>query len=128
VIIGKDLYLRGPTGGFKKLSTSSALLVYDPSVILDPNRGVARVLASGTTAKTEADDPVGNVDAYRVQASFSGQTLGTLVPGLNQNTTGKVWIATNGFQLVQAQFPTSSGSITFRFSDFDAPADITAPI
>ncbi|MGH4012367.1 MAG: LppX_LprAFG lipoprotein [Pseudonocardiaceae bacterium] len=128
VIIGTDLYLRGPTGGFRKLSTSSAFLVYDPTVILDPKRGIAAVLASGAAARTEAREQVGGVDSFRVQARFSGQSLDKLVPGFTQDSTSRVWIAANGFRLVQAQFPTTGGTITFRFSDYDAPVDISAPI
>jgi lipoprotein LprG len=62
-----------------------------------------------------------------VQANFSGQSLGKLVPGLTQDTPGQVWIAVTGSRLVRAEFPTKNGSISFRFSDYDAPADITAP-
>ncbi|HEY2765837.1 MAG TPA: LppX_LprAFG lipoprotein [Pseudonocardiaceae bacterium] len=127
VIIGQDLYLRGPTGGYKQLSTSSAFLVYDPTVILNPDRGVAAVLAHGTGAKTEGRESVNGVDSYRVRASFSGQSLAKLVPGFTQGKTAEVWIATNGFRLQQAQFPTKNGSITFHFSDYDAPADISPP-
>lgn len=127
VILGKDLYLRGPTGGFKKLSTSSAFLVYDPTVILDPERGVAGVLGSGAAAKTEGREEIGGQDTYRVQTTFSGQSLGTVVPGLTQDVTSTVWIAADDSRLVQARFPTDDGAVTFRFSDFNAPADITAP-
>lgn len=128
VILGKDLYLRGPTGGFKKLSTTSAFLVYDPTVLLNPDRGIAKVLATGAAAKTEGREQVGGVDSYRVQASFSGQSLGKVVPGFTQDSTSQVWIAADDFRLVQGQFPTADGGVTFRFTDFNAPADITAPI
>ncbi|MGH3591792.1 MAG: LppX_LprAFG lipoprotein, partial [Pseudonocardiaceae bacterium] len=48
VIIGQDLYLRPPTGPIQKLPLSFAGTVYDPSVILNPDRGIAGALASGT--------------------------------------------------------------------------------
>lgn len=127
VIVDDKLYLRGPTGGFQELPASGVGLVYDPSVVLDPDRGIVEVLASGAAARTEAREQVGDVDSYRVQASFSGQSLGKLVPGFTQDTTGQVWIASDGFRLVQARFPATGGAVAFRFSDFDAPADITAP-
>lgn len=128
VIIGEDLYIRGPTGGFRRLSASSAFLAYDPTLILDPDRGVAGVLASGTAATTEAREQVGGVDSYRLRATFPSQTLGAFVPGLDQESTGQVWIAAEGFRLVQARFPTTDDTvITLRFSDYNAPANITAP-
>lgn len=48
VILGDTLYLRLPTGPVQKLPLSFAGAVYDPSVILNPDRGIAAVLASGT--------------------------------------------------------------------------------
>lgn len=127
VIVDDKLYLRGPTGGFRELPAAMSGMVYDPSAVLDPDQGVAAVLASGAAAKTEAREQVGGVDTYRVRARFSGQSLGKLVPGFTQDSPGQVWIAADSSRLVQATFPTNGGAITFRFSDFNAPADITAP-
>lgn len=129
VILGEDLYLKGPTGDFRKTSASSAFLAYDPRVILNPDRGVAAVLAGGTAVTTEAREEIGGVDSYRVQATFTGQTLSAFVPDSNQAITGQVWIAAEGFRLVQARFPiTADTVVTFLFSDYNTPADITAPI
>ena len=124
VIIGKDLYLRGPTGGFSKLSADSLSAF---TVLLNPDRGMAGVLASGAAAETEGREQVGGVDSYRVKASFSGRSLARLLPGPTEDVTGQVWIAADDFRVVQAVFPIDDGNVTFRFSDFNAPADITAP-
>jgi len=129
VLLGEDLYLKGPTGGFQKTSASSTFLAYDPRAILDPNRGVAAVLAGGTAATTETREQVGGVDSYRLRATFSGEALSAFVPETNQKLTGQVWIAVEGLRLVHARFPiTADTVVTFRFSDYNAPADITAPI
>ena len=124
VIIGKDLYLRGPTGGFSKLSAADSLSAF--TVLLNPDRGMAAVLASGAAAENEGREQVGGVDSYRVKASFSGQSLIKLL-GPTEDVTGQVWIATKDFRVVQAVFPIDDGNVTFRFSDFNAPADIAAP-
>jgi lipoprotein LprG len=127
VILGQDLYLRPPTGPVQKLPLSFAGAVYDPSVILNPDRGIAAVLASGTGATTEAREQVDGVDTYRLQAKFPAQPLGTLVPGLTPDKTSEIWVATQGSRLVKAQFPTTYGTVTAHFSDFDAPVQITPP-
>jgi lipoprotein LprG len=127
VITPDSLYLRGPTGGFQKLPASAAGMVYDPKVILDPDKGISKVLGSAKNAKTEAREQVGGVDTYRVRAEVAGSMLDKLVPGLTKDTNGLVWIATNGSHLVQAQFPAQGGSVLVQLSDFDSPADITAP-
>ena len=127
VIIGQDLYLRPPTGPIQKLPLSFAGTVYDPSVILNPDRGIAGALASGTGPATEAREQVDGVDTYRLQVKFPAQPLGSLVPDLAQDKTSEIWVATQGSRLIKAQFPTTYGSATAHFSDFDAPVDITPP-
>jgi lipoprotein LprG len=127
VIIGQDLYLRPPTGPVQKLPLSFAGTVYDPSLILNPDRGIAAALASGTGPTTETREQADGVDTYRLQVKFPAQPLGSLVPQLAQDKTSEIWIATQGSRLVKAQFPTTYGSDTVHFSDFDAPVEITPP-
>jgi lipoprotein LprG len=128
VVVDDQLYLRGVTGPFLKLPASNLSGIYDPRLILDPDRGVAAVLASGTEASTEAREQVGGVDSYRLEVNFPAQPLGSLLPGpQDEAKTGTVWIAAQGSRLVQAQFPASDGTITVRFSDYDVPVEITAP-
>jgi lipoprotein LprG len=128
VVVDEQLYLRGATGPFLKLSASNLSGIYDPRLILDPDRGIAAVLASGTEASTEAREQVGGVDSYRVEVNFPAQPLGALLPGpQDEAKTGTLWIAAQGSRLVQAQFPASDGTLTVRFSEYDAPVEITAP-
>lgn len=127
-IIGQDLYLRPPTGPVQKLPLSFAGTVYDPSIILNPDRGIAAALASGKDATTQEREQVDGVDTYRVQATFPAQPLGTFVPGLATDKPSEVWIAAEGSRLIKAQFPTTSGGITAHFSNYDAPAQITPPV
>jgi len=127
VIIGQDLYLRPPTGPVQKLPLSFAGQVYDPSVILNPDRGIAAALASGTGSTTETREQVDGVDTYQLQVKFPAQPLGSLVPQLAQDKTSDIWVAAQGSRLIKAKFPTTYGSATVHFSDFDAPVDITPP-
>ncbi|MCA1820247.1 MAG: LppX_LprAFG lipoprotein [Pseudonocardiaceae bacterium] len=126
-IIGQDLYLRPPTGPVQKLPLSFAGTVYDPSIILNPDRGIAAALASGKDPSTQAREQVDGVDSYRLQVTFPAQPLGTLVPGLAPDKPSDIWVAVQGSRLIKAQFPTDTGGITAHFSDYDAPAQITAP-
>jgi lipoprotein LprG len=128
VILGQDLYLRPPTGGVQKLPLSFAGTVYDPSIILNPDKGIAAALASGKSATTKGRETVDGVNTYHLQVTFPVQPLGTLVPGLAQDKTSDIWVAVQSSQLVKATFPTTTGSVTAHFSDYDAPAQITPPI
>ena len=58
VLAGGELYIKGVTGGFTQVPAALAGSVYDPSAILDPDQGVAKVLSSvqsPTIAGTDGD-------------------------------------------------------------------------
>ncbi|MBV9013555.1 MAG: LppX_LprAFG lipoprotein [Pseudonocardiales bacterium] len=127
-VIGGTVYLQPPTGPVQKLPASMLSAYLDPSAILDPNRGIAAVLASGQGATTQDREQLDGVDSYRLKVDFPAQPLGTLVPGLGLVPgTSEVWVAAAGSRLIQAQFPTRYGTATVHFSDFDAPVQITPP-
>jgi len=129
VIIGQTLYLHPPTGPVERLPASVLSSYFDPRSILDPDRGLASVLASGQGATTEGREQVEGVDSYRVTVTFPPQPLGTLAPGLRltPDKPSEIWVATQGSRLLKAQVPTAYGTATVQLSDFDAPAEITPP-
>jgi lipoprotein LprG len=106
---------------------------YDPSAILDPNRGVALLLTKATNPQTEAKDSVAGQDAYRVKATLPKDAAASLVPGLGKDVTGEVWVAASDHKLlkVKADVPAASGAgngtVTATFSQFNVPFQITAP-
>src|SRR3954452_24043468 len=65
VIVGDKIYIKGPTGGYQTLPLSLAATVYDPSAILNPDKGVAKLLSTATDAKTEASETVEGTDTWR---------------------------------------------------------------
>ncbi len=133
VLTGDTLYLKGPTGGFQKEPASTITSVYDTSAVLDPQRGVSRLLATATNSQTEAREPVNGRDAYRVRATFDPQVVTTLVPGLSGPLSGAVWIDAANSQLLQVRFdvPTGSGGafapVFVTLSNLNAPVSITPP-
>ena len=52
VVVGDDYYIKGLSGGWQKQSAADVATYYDPSAILDPDRGVAKILSTATDAKT----------------------------------------------------------------------------
>jgi lipoprotein LprG len=133
VIIGPKLWLKGPTGGFQQLPLALASTVYDPSTLLDPERGVARVVRTATKARTEAREQVDGVDAYRVAASFDSQAIAAVVPGAGAGATGQLWLDVNSKSPVHAKVtiaPSAGGqpaTATVRFTEYNAPVTINAP-
>jgi lipoprotein LprG len=128
--VAKDdyLYVRGITAGWQKVPLAQAAAVYDPTAILDPDKGIGAVLASaaGTTKRKEKLD---DTDTYVVDATFKGDDLSGLVPGVTGDVTGTVWIGVDTPLVHQLRFavPGSKGTVTIKFSDFDKPVNVDVP-
>jgi lipoprotein LprG len=132
VIVGDKIYIKGPTGGYQQLPLALAASVYDPSAILDPDQGVAKLLSTATDAKTEASEAVDGTDAWRVALTANGADLSKIIPGVTGNTPGKVWLGKQDKRLHKAVFTLpadggATGTVTVTFREFDTPAVIKAP-
>jgi lipoprotein LprG len=133
VVKGQTLYVKAVTGGWQKVPLALASSVYDPSKILSPDQGVANVLGTATGAKTEARESIDGADAYRVKATFNGEALSKLVPGIDADVPGQIWIGADRRVLHQGKFsvPAQGGgdpaTVTVKFSDFDAPVTVNEP-
>jgi lipoprotein LprG len=133
VVIGDTFYIKGLTGGWQKASAAEVATFYDPSGILDPSRGVAKVLATATNAKTEAAETVNGVSTYRVAVDLDSSVVSTVVPDTPKGTTGKVWIDQSTKRLVKAELDVSAagggpGTVTINLTDLDKPVTVDAPI
>jgi lipoprotein LprG len=122
-LVGDTVHFKGPTGGFQKMTRKDLAQIYDPSLILDPSKGIAQLLGTATDPRVEAEEN----GAYRVATSFSGQVLGTLVPGVTQGVSGKVWVDKATSRLNKLELPLKDGTVTVSLSDYDAPVTITPP-
>ncbi|MFG1944415.1 LppX_LprAFG lipoprotein [Nonomuraea sp. NPDC048826] len=122
-LIGDTVHFKGPTGGFQKLTRKELAQLYDPSLILDPTKGIAQLIESGGDPRVEAEEG----DAYRVAIGFSEQTLGPLVPGVTEPVNGKVWIDKATSRLTKIELPLQNGTVSVMLSDYDAPVTVTPP-
>jgi lipoprotein LprG len=131
VVAGDTLHITGPTGGWQRLPLAVASSVYDPSLILKPERGIANVLGTATAATTEARDTVEGTPVYRVRATLTAQALAAIAPGITQDVTGTLWIGTDRKVLHRASFVVpgagGGGTVTVTFRKFDAPVTVRAP-
>jgi len=111
--------------------------IYDPTAILDPDKGIAKVLSTATNPTTEAQEKVDGKDAYRVAVGLSGDAVAALVPNITGQVTGKVWIDKNTKDMLKAVLtvpgPSSganagkSGTVTITETNIDAPVTVSAP-
>ncbi|TMR09642.1 LppX_LprAFG lipoprotein [Nonomuraea turkmeniaca] len=122
-LIGDTVHFKGPTGGFQKMTRQQLAQFYDPSVILEPTKGIASLLSAATDPKVEGVEG----GSYRVATTFPGQVVGQIVPGVTQGVNGKVWVDQATSRLTKASLPLQDGTVTVSFSDYDAPVTITPP-
>lgn len=134
VLVDRIFYLKGPTGGYQKIPASLAGNLFDPSAILDPNRGIAKVLGSVQNPKTEARESVNGTDCYRITGKISKATVSALIPGINSDVNATLWVAADSKNLpVKAEFtvPGAGGSqgasVDVTFSGVNVPVTVTAP-
>jgi lipoprotein LprG len=134
VLLGGDAYLKFPTGGWQKQAGGTSAFPYDPSAILDPERGVAKLLATATNARTEGSETVGGVDTYRVAVDFDNTAASVLVPGVPAGVKGHVWLDKQTKRMVKAVVnspasgSTEAATMTVTLTNIDAPVTISAPV
>lgn len=134
VLFGKSLYVKGPTGGYQKLSISAAGELFDPSAILDPNRGIAAVIGGLRDPRTGARETVDGVDTYRVSGQVAKDVAATLVPGISSDVTATLWLRADDQHLpIKVEFTVpGSGSapaatVDMTISRVNQPVSVTAP-
>lgn len=105
--------------------------IYDPSSILNPDTGLANVLANFTDAKAEARETINGQDTIRISGKVPADAVNKLAPQLkaNQPQPAKVWIQENGdHQLVQAELDQGSGnSIQMTLSNWGQSVQVSKP-
>lgn len=127
VVVGDEFHYR-LLGSWQEAPRAEAADLYDPSAVLDPDRGVAHLLRTATDAALDGIEEIAGVDTYRVTARFDPDAAAALLPGAPGELTGTLWIGVDPPVLHQAEFTSPElGTATVRLSDFDAPADISAP-
>ncbi|OXM62715.1 LppX_LprAFG lipoprotein [Amycolatopsis vastitatis] len=129
VLVNGSLYIKGPTGGFQKIPAVLSSSIYDPSAILDPQRGIPKVLSSVQGPKTDGTEDVDGTPTYRVTGTVPKDALAALVPGVSSDANATFWLRRDGGHLpVKASLGyQGGGSVDVTLSDVDKPVTITAP-
>ncbi len=134
VLLNGEFYIKGATGGYTKVPAALAGNLFDPTAILDPNRGIAKVLTSVQGGTTQARETVDGVDSYRIAGKVTQGVVGALLPGLNSDVTATLWVAADSRNLpVKAEFgvPGNGGAqgakVDVDISHFNEPVTVTAP-
>ncbi|MCO6003360.1 LppX_LprAFG lipoprotein [Actinoallomurus purpureus] len=133
VVLGKTVHLKGLTGGWQQQPLSRVAGIYDPSAVLDPDRGLVQLLTTAKNPSTKGRQKVAGQDCYRVDATLAQAPLSRLVPGVSADTPAELWIAKADHRVLKADVKVPSknggkpGTATVTFADFNKPFSITAP-
>lgn len=134
VLVNSTFYIKGPTGGYTKVPAALAGNLFDPTAILDPNRGIAKVLTSVQGGTTQARETVDGVDSYRIGGKVSKDVVSSLLPGLDSDVTATLWVAADSKNLpVKAEFavPGNGGAqgakVDVDISNYNEPVTVTPP-
>ena len=87
MLAGGDLYIKGPTGGFSKVPAALAGRIYDPSAILNPDKGVAKVLTSVTNPHHHQH---ATADSWLVSGTVPAAVAAGLVPGITTDVSRRL--------------------------------------
>ncbi len=105
--------------------------IYDVSAILNPDTGLANLLANFSDPKAEGRESVNGVDTVKVTGNVSADAVNKISPqiGATGPVPGTAWIQEGGdHQLVQAMLePTPGNSVQMTLSDWGKPVTVTKP-
>jgi lipoprotein LprG len=119
------------TTGSQLQNFGPAADIYDVSAILNPDTGLANVLANFSDPKADGRENVNGVDTVRVTGNISADAVNKIAPQIAATgpVPGTAWITENGnHELVQAKMdPTPGNSVTMTVSDWGKPVMVTKP-
>ena len=128
-VVDGTLYAALTKGSFQDLGPATD--IYDVSAILNPDTGLANVLANFTNPKADGRETLNGVDTIRVTGTVSPDAVNKITPQLAATgpVPGTAWIREDGnHELVQAKLePTPGNSLTMTCSDWGKPVTVTKP-
>jgi lipoprotein LprG len=108
---------------------------FDPSMFLDPDQGLASLLAKATGGQTRASESVGGVGAYKIQMTVPADLvkgLSDLAPG-QDSLAATMWIAADGSRLLKFRIPfrhdgaSADTLLTGTLTDFNLHVEVRPP-
>jgi lipoprotein LprG len=131
VILDGELYSTALSPGkWDDMGKVDDLIHYDPSSILNPDTGIANVLANLTDPKAEGRDTISGQGTIRIRGTVSAEVVNKLAPfNASKPMPTTVWIQENGdHQLAQIKLDKDGGnSVQMTLSNWNQPVQVTKP-
>ncbi|HKV19146.1 MAG TPA: LppX_LprAFG lipoprotein [Mycobacterium sp.] len=129
VVFDSILYVA--LSGDSYIDMGPAADVYDIAAILNPDTGLANVLANFSDPKSESTETVNGVETVKVTGQVSADAVNKIAPPIKATgpVPGTAWIEKDGdHKLVQAKLePKEGSSVQMTLSDWDKPVTVTKP-
>ncbi|OBG14975.1 hypothetical protein A5765_10265 [Mycolicibacterium celeriflavum] len=129
-VVDGDLYA-SLTPGAGLSNFGPAAEIYDASLILNPETGVANVLANFSDPKAEGRETINGVETVRITGNVSADAVNKIAPqiGATGPVPGTAWIAEDGdHKLAQVKLQTDSDTnITMTLSEWGKPVTVAKP-
>jgi lipoprotein LprG len=132
VLVDDTIYIKGPTGPYQQLPASLIANLYDPSAILNPDKGISKVLSSVQNPKIDGTETVDGQATTKVSGRAAKDVVSSIVPGVSSDVDITFWLRQDNKQPVKAEarLPGMDGktaSVEVTLSDVDKPVTITKP-
>lgn len=129
VVFDGDLWAAITSGG--SLSNfGPASNIYDPATILDPDVGLANVLANFSDAKIDGNEAVEGVNSERITGNVTADAVNKISPQIRATgpVPSTVWISEDSSELMQVRLEPSPGNnITMTLSKWGEPVTVDNP-
>ena len=130
VVFDGDLWAAITSGG-SLTNFGPASAIYDVATILDPDVGLANVLANFSDAKIDGHETVEGVDSVRVTGNVAADAVNKISPqiGATDPVPGTVWISEDdNRELMQVRLEPSPGnSVTMTLSKWGESVTVDNP-
>lgn len=130
VVVDGDLYGAITKGGNMQ-NFGPAADIYDVSAILNPDTGLANILAGFSDPKAEGREAISGSDAVKITGTVSAEAVNKIAPQLKATAPAPAiaWIREDGdHELAQVQIEPSAGNtITMTLTDWGKTVTVTKP-
>ena len=134
VFIDGHLYSDVAEPGGKYTDYGDGVSIYDVGTLLDPDKGLAKILTNLKNPKVAGTEQVNNIATTKITGTSSSNDVATLAgrrlgPETETQEPTTVWIASDGsHHLVKLQFvPAENSTITLTMSDWGKQVTATKP-
>ena len=129
VVIDGNLFVA--LSGDSYIDMGPAADVYDIAAILNPDTGLANVLANFSDPKSEGTETINGIDTVKVTGQVSADAVNKIAPPIAATgpVPGTAWIEKDGdHKLVRAKLePKEGSSVQMTLSDWDKPVTVSKP-